>query len=183
MMTDLIDVLDEAGLRTGEVLPRTEIHRLGKRHRAVRIYLFNARNELLLQRRASTVDHAPNVFSISVVGHVNAGEYSALTVRRELAEELGVDAAHRPIDFLFSYYQEAILNDTYIDRQFNDIYMLRADLDLADFHVDSREVAEVKFVPFVEFLAMLEDASSVMARVYGQECRDLVYFMEKSGAG
>lgn len=182
-MTDFIDVLSATGLRTGAVLPRAEIHRLGKRHRAVRLYLFNARNELLLQRRASTVDHAPDLFSISVVGHVNAGEYSALTVRRELAEALGVDASHQPIDFLFSYYQEATLSDMYIDRQFNDIYLLRADLDLADFHVDTREVAEVKYVPFAEFLAMLEDTSSVMARVYGQECRDLVYFLENSVEG
>ena len=57
-MADLIDVLDEHGLRTGEVLPRRGIHRLGKIHRAVRLYLFNPKNELLLQQRTTTVDHA-----------------------------------------------------------------------------------------------------------------------------
>jgi isopentenyldiphosphate isomerase len=57
-MADRIDVLSAAGLRTGEILPRREIHRLGKLHRAVHLYLFNAKNELLLQQRALTVDQA-----------------------------------------------------------------------------------------------------------------------------
>ena len=38
-MTDPIDVLSDAGLRTGEVLPRPGVHRVGKTHRAVRLYL------------------------------------------------------------------------------------------------------------------------------------------------
>jgi hypothetical protein len=42
-MSDLIYVLSESGLRTEEILQRTEIHRLGKRHRVVRLYLLNAR--------------------------------------------------------------------------------------------------------------------------------------------
>ncbi len=40
-MAELIDVLSASGLRTGEVLLRTEIHRLGKCHRAVHLYIFN----------------------------------------------------------------------------------------------------------------------------------------------
>jgi isopentenyl-diphosphate Delta-isomerase len=176
-MSALIDVLSETGLRTGETLPRAEIHRLGKRHRVVRLYLFNAQNELLLQRRAMTVDHAPNLYSISVLGHINAGEFSAQTVRREVEEELGIDASQLKIDFLFSHYQEAVLNETYIDRQFNDIYVTRADLDPAHIQFDSAEVAEIKFVPFDDFRAMLADESSLMARVYGNECRDLAYFL------
>lgn len=178
-MSGLIDVLSETGLRTGEILPRAEIHRLGKRHRVVRLYLFNARNELLLQRRAMTVDHGPNVFSISVLGHINAGEFSAQTVRREVEEELGIDASQLKIDFLFSHYQEAILSETYIDRQFNDIYLTFAEIDASLIRFDPAEVAEVKFVPFADFRAMLADEASLMARVYGNECRDLTYFLDK----
>lgn len=180
-MSGFIDVLSEAGLRTGEVLPRTEIHRLGKRHRAVRLYLFNSQNELLLQRRAMTVDHGADLYSISVVGHVNAGEFSLATVRREIEEELGVDASQLRIDFLFSHYQEAILSESYIDRQFNDIYVAQADLNPARIRFDAAEVAEVKFVPFESFLVMLADKTNLVARVYGNECRDLAYFLQRAG--
>ena len=46
----LIDMLDENGISTGEILSRKDIHRLGKIHRAVHLYLFDSSNNLLLQR-------------------------------------------------------------------------------------------------------------------------------------
>jgi isopentenyldiphosphate isomerase len=177
-MSGLIDVLSISGLRTGEILSRTEIHRLGKRHRAVHLYLFNSQNELLLQRRSLTVDHYPGVFGVSVTAHVDAGEFSSDTVKRELKEELGIDAAQLKIDFLFSYFQEALLHETYIDRQFNDVYVTRADIQPELIRFDRSEVSEVKFVPFASFLEMAGDESTVQAQVYANECRDLVYFLK-----
>jgi len=97
-VSNLIDVLTTSGLRTGELLPRSEIHRLGKYHRAVHLYVFNSKNEVLLQRRSLSVDHFLGLYSISVTGHVNAGEFSANAVRRE---ELGINSAELRIDFLF----------------------------------------------------------------------------------
>ncbi len=182
-MSDLIDVLSESGLRTGEILPRAEIHRLGKYHRAIHLYLFNSSNELLLQKRSLTVDNFPGVFSISVLGHVNAGEFSADTVRREVEEELGIDASGLKIDFLFSYFSEATLNETYIDRQFNDIYVTRAEFDPALIRFDPSEVSAVEFVSFERFREMLADPASSLAPVYANECRDLVYFLGSLPAG
>jgi len=97
-MSGEIDVLDDNGLRTGEVLPRGEVHRLGKPHRVVHLYLFDQSNRLLLQRRSLLTDHFPDVFSISVLGHVDAGESSGKTVRREVVEELGIDASDLNFD-------------------------------------------------------------------------------------
>lgn len=177
-MSKLIDVLSISGLRTGEILPRTEIHRLGKPHRAVHLYLFNSNNELLLQRRALTVDHAPGVLGISVTAHVDAGEFSSATVRREVEEELGLDAAQLNMNFLFSFFQEAILNETYIDRQFNDIYVTRADIDPERIKFDRSEVSEVKFVSFESFHNMVLDGSSGYSQGYENEWRDLVHFLD-----
>ena len=176
-MSNLIDVLSDSGLRTGEILPRTEIHRLGKHHRAVRLYLFNSKNEVLLQRRALTVDNFPGALSISVLGHIDAGEFSSATVRREVEEELGINASQLKIDFLFSHFSEAILNETYIDRQFNDIYMTRVDINPKLIQFDRSEVSEVLFVPFTNFQEMALHSSGDLAPVYGNECRDIVYFL------
>src|SRR5687767_10871101 len=101
MSSNYIDVLSAAGLRTGEVLSRPEIHGLGKPHRAVHIYVFNSRQELLMQRRSLTVDHMAGGWSVSAVGHIHSGEFSAAAARRELAEELGLQAVQVPVDFLF----------------------------------------------------------------------------------
>ena len=176
-MSNLIDVLSNTGLRTGEILPRPDIHRLGKIHRAVHLYLFNAKNEILLQRRSLTVDSYPRVFSISVLGHINAGEFSAATVRREIEEELGIDASGLQINFLFSYFAEGIISETYIDRQFNDIYVTRANIRAESIHFDPAEVSEIKFVSLEKFQEMLTDPNSELAPVYADECRDVLYFL------
>lgn len=182
-MSHLIDVLSSTGLRTGEILSRSEVHRLGKYHRAIHLYLFNSRNEILIQKRALTVDSAPGVYTISVLGHVNAGETSTTTVKREVEEELGIDASSFKFDFLFSFLQEADVSETHIERQFSDVYLTRTDLDLSQIKIDPAEVAEVKFVPFETFLEMVADKSSGLAPVYEEECRDLLYFLGNSFFG
>jgi isopentenyl-diphosphate delta-isomerase len=177
-VSDFIDVLSSTGLRTGALLSRAEIHRLGKYHRAVHLYLLNARNEILLQKRAATVDHYPGFFGISVTGHLQAGECSSACVRRELAEELGIDSAPFQLDFLFSFFQEAILHETYIDRQFNDVYLARVDIQSEMIQFDRSEVSEVRFVSFERFCEMVFNKSTELAPVYANECRDLIYFLQ-----
>jgi isopentenyl-diphosphate Delta-isomerase len=176
-MTGEIDVLDDYGLRTGEVLTRDEVHRLGKPHRVVHLYLFDRSDRLLLQRRSLLTDHFPGVFSISVLGHVDAGDSSGKTVRREVAEELGIDATDLNFEFLFSYRRDAELSPTYIDRQFNDVYACWADFRLDNIRLSSNEVSEVKLVSIEEFRAMAENGSGDLAPVYADECRDLLYLL------
>jgi isopentenyldiphosphate isomerase len=178
-MKNGIDVLDESGLRTGEVLSRSDIHRLGKLHRVVHLYLFDTKGRLLLQRRSLTVDHFPGALTISVLGHVDAGESSMDTVERELEEELGFSRGRVSIRFLFSYRRDATLSDEYIDRQFNDVYAAWGDFTLSDVAVDSEEVTGVNLVEFAEFVAMASDPSSALADVYRDEARDLVYFLAR----
>lgn len=177
-MEGLIDVLSATGLRTGEILPRSEIHRLGKPHRAIHLYILSPKNELLLQKRADSVDHFPGMFGISVTGHIDAGECSSETVRREAEEELGLDGSRLECRFLFSFFQEAVLDGTYIDRQFNDVYVMWADIELDLIKVDPSEVAQVQFVPFERFREMVLDGSGGLAPVYANECRDVVYFLQ-----
>lgn len=177
-MSGLIDVLSGTGLRTGEILPRSEVHRLGKYHRTVHLYILNSRDELLLQKRSASLDHFPGMFGISITGHIDAGECSSEAVRREVQEELGLDPSGMRLHFLFSFYREAILNDSYIDRQFTDVYAMRADVNLDGLAPDPSEVAEVRFVPFDSFRQMVADGSGGLAPVYAGECRDVVYFLQ-----
>lgn len=177
-MSSQIDVLDQYGLRTGEVLPRAQVHRLGKLHRAVHLYLFDGSNRLLLQRRSLLTDHYPGVLSISVLGHVDAGDSSGKTVRREVEEELGIDASGLNFEFLFSYRRDAELRPTYVDRQFNDVYACWADFIPADIRFNRDEVSEIKLVSFHKFRKMVEQGSSDLAPVYTDECRDLIYLLK-----
>ena len=72
--------------------PRSVVHANNSRHRAVHILLFNRAGELFLQKRSPWKDRCPSVWDSSAAGHVDAGEEYDEAARRELREELGVDA-------------------------------------------------------------------------------------------
>ncbi len=69
---------------------RNEVHQRGLWHRAVHIFIWNKHGQLLLQKRSSTKDVAPNTWDSSVAGHVGIGEDYDKAAHREMVEELGV---------------------------------------------------------------------------------------------
>ncbi|HEY3897807.1 MAG TPA: 16S rRNA (adenine(1518)-N(6)/adenine(1519)-N(6))-dimethyltransferase RsmA [Chthoniobacter sp.] len=89
---EIFDVVDADDRVTGQ-LSRHEVHRQRLLHRAVHIFVFNARGDLFLQRRSRWKDTHPLRWDSSAAGHVNAGQTYAETAPREVEEELGVSAA------------------------------------------------------------------------------------------
>ncbi|AVP88087.1 hypothetical protein phytr_11620 [Candidatus Phycorickettsia trachydisci] len=172
-MTDFIDVLDEDGFRTGEVLSRKDIHSLGKLHRAVHLYLFDMQNNILLQRRTDLVDHYPGAISISVTGHIMSGEASFAALKREIKEELNLDADNLDIQFMFSFRQDKILDFNYIDRQFNDVYFCQHDFKLEEIKFNAQEVASLELMPFQEFTELVQRQNLP----YKRAVIDLAYFL------
>ena len=71
---------------------RDVIHVNNLRHRAAHMLLFNASGELYLQKRSIWKDRNPACWDSSAAGHVDAGEDYLTAARRELHEELGIEA-------------------------------------------------------------------------------------------
>ena len=91
------DVVDEADQVIGQA-SRAEVHAAGLRHRAVHVFVFHPRGDLLLQKRSHLKDNHPGVWDSSVSGHLDQGEDYPAAARRELAEEMGITHAE-PIEF------------------------------------------------------------------------------------
>lgn len=95
MNEEIFDVVNERD----EVIdhqPRREVHRLGLKHRAVHVLVFNARGEVFLQKRSLKKDREPGKWDSSTSGHVDSGEnYDACAVR-ELREEIGLTVEKAP---------------------------------------------------------------------------------------
>ena len=170
----MLDVIDSNGDPTGEVLSRKEVHRLGKFHRAVHLYLFNKENNLLLQRRSAYADHYPSMFSISVTGHVDAGERSIEAVRRALREELELHANHEDFRLLFSSRREEKLSPTYIDRQINDVYTCWLDFDIQNLSFSRTEVSEIQCVLLLRSQTMVESGDGGIVPAYGDDLKRVV---------
>jgi isopentenyl-diphosphate delta-isomerase type 1 len=90
MAEELFDLVDETGRVVGRA-SRAACHRDPRLlHRAVHVFVFNARGEVFLQRRSRAKDIQPGRWDTSVGGHVAQGETPEEAVQREMAEELGL---------------------------------------------------------------------------------------------
>ena len=95
MPEEIFDVVNEHDEVVGQNT-RREVHRLGLKHRAVHVLVFNSRGETFLQKRSMTKDREPGKWDSSSSGHVDSGEdYDACAVR-ELREEIGLTVAQTP---------------------------------------------------------------------------------------
>ena len=95
MSEEIFDVVDANDQVIGQK-KRSEVHRLGLRHRAIHLLVFNAKGELFLQKRSIKKDCFPGTWDSSVSGHVDAGETYDACALREPREEIGLKLAATP---------------------------------------------------------------------------------------
>jgi isopentenyl-diphosphate delta-isomerase len=74
----------------------------GKLHRAFSIFIFNARGEMLLQRRSLKKYHFGGAWTNACCGHPKRGERLEAAAHRRLQEELGFDTDLKKV-FSFTY--------------------------------------------------------------------------------
>jgi len=86
---EIFDVVDADDQVTG-TSTRAEVHAQGLLHRAVHVFIYNKRGDILLQRRSLLKDAHPGVWDSSVSGHLDSGEDYEPAAIRELEEEMGV---------------------------------------------------------------------------------------------
>jgi len=166
MREELLDVLDSNGIKTGEILPRKEVHKKGLWHRIIVVAIVNEKNEVLIQQRSENKDKNPGMWDISVTGHLSAGQDSLTAATREISEEVSVSLGYsvevRDFRFMFSYRKEEKVNDDHYDRQFYDFFILRQNgLTAENIRFQAEEVQAIKFVSINELNKMREEGKLV----------------------
>lgn len=165
-MEELIDVLNENGIKTGQILSRNEIHKRGLWHRAIAVAIVNENNEILLQQRSYKKDHNAGMWDISVAGHISTGQDALSAAAREINEEVSVNLGYKvsvkDFRYMFSYRKEQIFRENYIERQFYDFFILRENnLKAEDIKIQESEVEQIKFVSISELNTMIENKELV----------------------
>jgi 16S rRNA (adenine1518-N6/adenine1519-N6)-dimethyltransferase len=93
---EIFDVCDENDCVIGTA-PRSRVHAEWLLHRAVHVFVFTTKGQLLLQRRSATKDESPLKLTSSASGHLGAGESYETAAIREMQEEIGLTG---PLEFL-----------------------------------------------------------------------------------
>lgn len=156
---EYFDVLDEEGNKTGEIVEREEAHQNGICHRVIQVWVMNSKNELLLQKRSKNKDICPDLWYVSLGGHIESKESNEEAMKREFFEELGLDVCIENITYLYTFKEISTLKEgTVIDNEFYDVYLLKMDLNLEDLILQESEVQEVKFMNYSDFKTAVQNA-------------------------
>ena len=89
MTKDYVILVDENDNEIG-VMEKLQAHQEGKLHRAFSIFIFNDKNELLLQQRAISKYHSGGLWTNTCCSHPRPNETITDAANRRLFEEMGM---------------------------------------------------------------------------------------------
>ncbi|MBI5906506.1 NUDIX domain-containing protein [Candidatus Saccharibacteria bacterium] len=151
MNDGMIDVLDQWGDKTGEILPKTEVHKRELWHAGAHLWIYNSKGEVLLQHRSPGKKIFPDTWDISVAGHVDSGETPPQTLVREAKEELDLTIDPELLRFIGITFFDAKLPVGWIHRVFDWTYILQMEIDLKSLKFQETEVDDIKWHPMDDF--------------------------------
>lgn len=158
-MEELIDVLDENGVKTGQIATRSEVHKKGLWHRAIVVAVVNEKNEILIQQRSATKEKNPNKWDISCAGHISTGQDALMAAAREINEEISVNLGFsvevKEFRYMYSFRKQQVFAEDFIENQFYDFFVLRQNgLNKDSLKYQEGEVQAIDFVSISQFNEM-----------------------------
>lgn len=88
MREEQVILVDENDVQIG-LMPKMEAHEKALLHRAFSVFVFNDKNELMLQQRALDKYHSPGLWTNTCCSHQRDGESNLAAGKRRLFEEMG----------------------------------------------------------------------------------------------
>lgn len=88
MIEEKVVLVNEKDEKIG-LMPKMEAHEKALLHRAFSVFVFNDKNELMLQQRALHKYHTPGLWTNTCCSHQRDGESNIDAGKRRLQEEMG----------------------------------------------------------------------------------------------
>ncbi|XOD66745.1 MAG: isopentenyl-diphosphate Delta-isomerase [Flavobacteriales bacterium Tduv] len=132
-------------------------HVEGLLHRAISIFVFNDKNELMLQQRASHKYHSRLLWANICCSHPRQGEAVSEAAHRRLNEEMGFDC---PLEERFHFIYKADLNNGLIEHEFDHVFLGRYE-GLPK--INPEEVADWRWINLEELMLNIEPDSEQYA--------------------
>ena len=158
---EMLDVLNSDGFPTGRQVSKKEAHEKGIWHRAAHVWFVNNKGEILLQKRADNMESHPGEYDISAAGHLTAGDTFVEGALREVKEELGIELKESDLIKIGEVHNESVQrNGTYINKEYDDIYVVHKDILISDFTIQESEVDSIRYIPIEEFKKWVKEKRS-----------------------
>jgi len=99
---------------------KSEAHKKGKLHKAFSIFIFNSKNELLLQRRVKEKYHSGGLWSNTVCSHPKPGEIIENATKIRLVEEMGFSTNLKE---LYSFIYKSDYENGLCEHEFDHVFI------------------------------------------------------------
>lgn len=154
---ELIEIIDEQGNFTGEVVDKEYAHDHNLLHNEVAVFIINSKGETLLQKRSSNKRYNPNMWAICA-GHVDAYESLEDAAIREVQEEIGILLDNKD---LHKYKEaEVVLKES--NSHTTHYYYAKTDLKENEFVIQEEDLSEVKWVNIDDVIEMIKNHDNIV---------------------
>lgn len=118
MNRDKVVLVDENNTAIAE-MDKMEAHRKGALHRAFSIFIFNEKNEMLLQQRSAGKYHGAGLWSNTCCSHPQWQEDVKESAIKRLAFEMGL---HCEIESRFSFLYKTSVENNLIEHELDHVF-------------------------------------------------------------
>ena len=122
-MTEYVVLVDELDNKVG-LMEKMEAHINPTLHRAFSIFIFNSKNEMLLQQRALSKYHTPGLWTNTCCSHPRDGESLHDATKRRLQEETGMQCELKEA---FSFIYKADVMQGLVEHEFDHVFIGTSD--------------------------------------------------------
>jgi isopentenyl-diphosphate delta-isomerase len=140
MQEENVILVNEKDEKIG-LMPKMEAHEKAVLHRAFSVFVFNDKNELLLQQRALNKYHSPGLWTNTCCSHQRDGESNIDAGTRRLKEEMGFVTSLKEVG---SFIYKAPFDNGLTEHELDHILVGKFDEDPI---VNESEVASFKWMP------------------------------------
>lgn len=133
-------------------MDKMEAHRQGLLHRAISVFLFNSKGEMLIHQRADSKYHGGGLWTNACCSHPQFGEDVGESARTRLKYEMGLDCR---LEKVFSFVYRADVENGLIEYEYDHVFIGYTDV------IPQPNPAEVKNYRWVDPHLLKEDISRV----------------------
>ena len=149
-MKEHVILVDEQDNPIG-LMEKIEAHEKALLHRAFSVFVFNEKNELMLQQRAAEKYHSPLLWTNTCCSHQRDGESNIEAGKRRLQEEMGFSCE---LEELFSFIYKAPFDNGLTEHELDHVMIGRFNDEPI---INPEEVASYKWMQLEEVKSDIEN--------------------------
>jgi isopentenyldiphosphate isomerase len=150
MTDERIDILND-DLTVIKTCLKSDAHKYGWFHASVHIWFYTDTGDILVQKRAKEKKTFPNLWDVSVAGHITAEENEITSALREIEEEIGLKVLETDLHKIGTFKEVHRHGDDLIDNEIHHIYLCKLKNDVHLLKIQKEELSEIKLISIEDF--------------------------------